>query len=156
MKTCTKWLWVVFGLLSMNGNSYANRDDWTQIQRVSFDFQTFIRVELQGKVIESKDENHLGRPLTFHQSLAYHGTRSRDLNRSFKSTIEIKHWIESELCAEIHELTLHPAREAGVKGNSDLQAQMQATSVTAVGTQLGTKGVPVSLSIYCKSSPQKH
>jgi hypothetical protein len=40
-------------------------------------------------------------------------------------------------------------------GNSDLQAQMQATSVTATGTQLGTKGVPVSLSIYCKSANKK-
>lgn len=138
---------VLFGILFSNSSSSA---ELFQINQANLSFDTFIRVEIPGKIIESDDPVHVGSALSFYQSLRYSGAKVIKLNRTFASLIELKQFVDSELCPEVHAMELNPIREGGAKGSKVMIQNMKPKTIFLIGTHVSNKGAPISNSYICR------
>jgi len=149
---------VCFGVLAILGVSFlisgtqakASPAGWIQIEKIAYNFQDIVRVELQGVVTESTDPAHKGKLMPFTQSLHFSGGFSRPLQKAFPAIPDVRVWALEAPCGEVHEITLNPHRESGNRASQKLQSKMSPFSITLTGVRAETKGTPVSEMVFCK------
>ena len=149
---------VYLGILGILGSPFllatpeakASQSGWIQIEKIAYDFQDIVRVELQGVVTESTDPSHKGKLMPFTQSLHFSGGFSKPLQKAFPTIPEVRAWALNTPCSEVHEIMLNPHRESGNRASQKLQSKMSPFSVTLIGVRAETKGAPVSELVFCK------
>jgi hypothetical protein len=139
------------GLVSPGGMpAFADGPGAVTATKIDYYFESFIEVEVRAKILKSEEPSLIGGNTTFTQLLEYVGRDTRNLSQSFASAAEVRKWIEKDLCAETHEVTLKPIRNRGVKGDQTLRGRVTALMITVSGT--GAK--PWTDSLICKPSPK--
>ncbi len=123
--------------------------DLFKITQANLSFDSYVRVETPGKIIESDDPVHIGSSLSYIESLRYSASKVLQLNRTFSSMMEIRQFAETELCMEVHALELKAIRENGTKASRSLNVNMKPKTILLVGTQVSNKGAPRSSSFIC-------
>jgi hypothetical protein len=122
---------------------------WTS-EKVSYSFDTWIRVQMQGTVAESEDGRLIGESSPFIQSLLYTGNKATDLSRTFASESDWKNFVMLELCRSEHEVDLKPIRNDGAKGVREFRGKVKPFTVSISGTvSIGDKLKPFSLYVVC-------
>ncbi len=152
---------LVVAIVSTGGPpAFAEGPGAVTANRIDYSFDTFIEVEVRGKILKSEEPNLIGGNTTFTQLLEYVGHDTRNLSQSFASAAEVRKWIEKDLCAETHEVTLKPIRNRGVKGDQTLRGRVTSMMITVRGTETPATGgaspvaKPWTDSQICKRSPK--
>lgn len=120
------------------------------VNQVSYDFDTHIRVGVQAQVLEAPDATLVGQPAPYIQSLRYSASKSVVINQQFSSMNAVQTFMNDQLCKEIHEVTLNPIRDSGVKGNQTFIAKMKANAILVTGLNVTDKGKTFTKSLFCK------
>jgi hypothetical protein len=126
---------------------------WTS-EKVSYSFDTWIRVQMQGTVFEAEDGRLVGESAPYLQSLLYTGNKTSDLTRTFASENEWKIYVTQELCLGEHEIDLKPIRNDGAKGVREFRGKVKPFTVSVSGkATVADKVKPFSLYVVCVKKP---
>lgn len=129
------------------------------VAKLDFYFETFVRIQVKGMVVESEEAKLLGTNASYTQSLTYVGRGNRDAGRTFANLIDLRRWMETELCAETHEVDLRPVRESGVRGDQSFRGRLRPLMVKASGKEIteregSLKERALDETLICKRKPK--
>ena len=144
---------LVLFLTATSSQASAPVERWTG-EKVSYSFDTWIRVQMQGTVVEAEDGRLIGENSPYIQSLLYTGNKSTELSRTFASENEWKTYVTQELCRSEHEVELKAVRNDGTKGVRDFKGKVKPFTVSVTGNAtVGDKVKAFSLFFVCVKKP---
>jgi hypothetical protein len=126
---------LVISLLS----SVAYAADTYRAEKVSFDFNTWVRVEVSAKVVESDDASLKGENSPFIQSLLYTGSISQPFHGNFDSEASMKDQARLQFCSSLFDVDTVPQREKGAKGIRTFKQKLKPSFIAITGILIREK-----------------
>lgn len=122
-----------------------------QIDTAILEFQTFVRVAVPGKIVESQDPSLIGNPLNFNQTLEFSGSEKASYSITDTKIDEIEKQTSAKFCKEKRELTLKPFRQNSAIATQNIAASLLPSFINLRGTRIiGEKNEPFHWTVTCK------
>jgi hypothetical protein len=149
-------VFTVMGILTsgLTGHTRAEGMAALSVSKIDFYFETYLRVQLKAKIVESEETKLIGSNMSYTQGLTYAGRGSRDAGKTFPGMAELRQWMETEICAETHEVDLKPIRDSRVQGEQTFRGRLKPLMVKVTGKELAAPNRSVSETVVCKRGPK--
>jgi hypothetical protein len=133
-----------------SGFGFANAAESYRTQVVDLNFDSVVRVEIVGRVVEASDSSPTGGSLTLIQSLQYSGSKKLLSDESFSKLEALKAAIRARYCNETFQVQMTPYRNSGTKAVDPYDSKLKPSSMTVYGRKFAKGETAFQETISCK------